>query len=260
MRGRQAIGTAEPPTEMALVGKTEGEGDVRGRVPFGQQLTCPRQAQLDEVRVWRQAERLLEGAGELEATCTADCRQIIQAYVFIGMGMQILSGADCRERKVSRCADRLGPPQMLAQPNKERIQCSLADYAQLIGGQRCYRMRNGQEQFRALRQRRGEARRAMVQRCIIEAQQCAFEPGGLQIEHGIGESALRGGIAVVDFPGFEQKDLSGRAVVDPLSAFELLHALLGEANQIAFVPVRIVSMPFEVRAQRLNAGVGILVQ
>ena len=39
---------------------------------------------------------------------------------------------------------------------------------------------------------------------------------------------------------------------------ELLHALFGEADQVAVVEVRIVGVAFEMGADRLDAGFGIL--
>ncbi|MCR8930852.1 hypothetical protein [Pseudomonas sp. S11A4] len=43
-------------------------------------------------------------------------------------------------------------------------------------------------------------------------------------------------------------------------AIELLHALLGDADQKTVVPVRVVGMPFKVRANRLDASFDILGQ
>ncbi len=60
--------------------------------------------------------------------------------------------------------------------------------------------------------------------------------------------------------GFEQKDLAGRAAVQCPAAMELLNALFGEADQVAFMKMRVVGMAFEMRTDRLDAGFGILVQ
>ncbi|MNN40739.1 hypothetical protein D3C81_1548240 [compost metagenome] len=44
------------------------------------------------------------------------------------------------------------------------------------------------------------------------------------------------------------------------AAIELLHALLGDADEEAVMPVRIVGMPLKMSTNRFNPGVGILGQ
>src|SRR5690606_41376747 len=60
-------------------------------------------------------------------------------------------------------------------------------------------------------------------------------------------------------PARREQDGRGRCahMLQP-SAVKLLHALFGHAHQEAVVPVRIIGMPPEMRADRLNTGVGIL--
>lgn len=41
---------------------------------------------------------------------------------------------------------------------------------------------------------------------------------------------------------------------------ELLYALFGDAHQVAVVPMGVIRMAFEMRAQGLDAGVGVLGQ
>ncbi|MNP20615.1 hypothetical protein D3C76_1131910 [compost metagenome] len=58
----------------------------------------------------------------------------------------------------------------------------------------------------------------------------------------------------------EQEHLARCALVPGPPAVELLDPLLGNAHQIAVMPVWIVGMAFKMRAQRLDAGVGVLGQ
>jgi len=67
-------------------------------------------------------------------------------------------------------------------------------------------------------------------------------------------------VAVVQLAGFEQKHLPRRAAVQRPATVKLLHALFGEADQVAVMEMRVVGMPFEMRTDRLDAGFGILLQ
>ncbi|MNO41766.1 hypothetical protein D3C76_319430 [compost metagenome] len=67
-------------------------------------------------------------------------------------------------------------------------------------------------------------------------------------------------MAVMDFTGLQQEYVPRRAAMAYSPAIELLHTLLGNANQEAVVPVRVVGMPDEMRADRLDAGVGVLLE
>ncbi len=60
--------------------------------------------------------------------------------------------------------------------------------------------------------------------------------------------------------GLEEEGLPRHAAEQGAAAIELLHALLCEADQVAVVPVRIVGMPLEMRADHLDAGIGILLE
>ncbi|MCY1186515.1 hypothetical protein D9M73_273940 [compost metagenome] len=64
----------------------------------------------------------------------------------------------------------------------------------------------------------------------------------------------------MDVTGLEQKHLARRALVPGPSAIELLDPLLGDAHQITVMPVRVVGVTYEMRAQGLDAGVGVLGQ
>ena len=66
--------------------------------------------------------------------------------------------------------------------------------------------------------------------------------------------------AVMDFTGFQQEYVPRRAAMAYSPAIELLHTLLGNVNQEAVVPVRVVGMSDEMRADRLDAGVGVLLE
>ncbi|MNG23869.1 hypothetical protein D3C84_1085250 [compost metagenome] len=62
----------------------------------------------------------------------------------------------------------------------------------------------------------------------------------------------------MDVPRLEQKHLARRALVFGPTTIELLDSLLGDAHQITVMPVRIVGMALKMRAQCLDAGVGVL--
>ncbi|MNL67428.1 hypothetical protein D3C87_1920150 [compost metagenome] len=64
----------------------------------------------------------------------------------------------------------------------------------------------------------------------------------------------------MDITGFEQEHLARRALMFRPPTVELLNPLLGNAHQIAVMPMRVVGVAPEMRAQRLDAGVGILGQ
>jgi hypothetical protein len=64
----------------------------------------------------------------------------------------------------------------------------------------------------------------------------------------------------VDVARLEQKYLPRRAAVAHPAAVELLHTLFGDADQEAVVPVRVVGMADEMRTDRLDAGVGVLLE
>jgi len=64
----------------------------------------------------------------------------------------------------------------------------------------------------------------------------------------------------VQLAGFEQKHLPWRAAVQRPAAVKLLNALFGEADQVAVMEVRVVGMTFEMRTDRLDTGLGILLQ
>ena len=53
--------------------------------------------------------------------------------------------------------------------------------------------------------------------------------------------------------------MARRALNTRATAIELLHALLGETDEIRVMPVRIVGMPFEMRTQRFYPSAFVLV-
>ena len=67
-------------------------------------------------------------------------------------------------------------------------------------------------------------------------------------------------MAVVDIAGLEEEGMSRHAAEQRTAAVELLHALLGETDQVAVVQVRVVGMALEMRADHLDAGIGILLE
>ena len=64
----------------------------------------------------------------------------------------------------------------------------------------------------------------------------------------------------MDIAGFEEEGLAGHATEQRAAAMKLLHTLLGKADQVAVMPVWIVGVPLEMRADHLDAGIGILLE
>jgi hypothetical protein len=66
-------------------------------------------------------------------------------------------------------------------------------------------------------------------------------------------------MAVVDIARLQHQHMARRALNTRTTTIELLHALLGETDEIRVMPVRIVGMPFEMRTQRFYSGSFVLV-
>ncbi|ANI00974.1 hypothetical protein A8L59_15200 [Pseudomonas koreensis] len=60
----------------------------------------------------------------------------------------------------------------------------------------------------------------------------------------------------MNVPGFEHEDFARGAVMPCPTAVEALHTLLGEADQVGLMPMRIVGVrvPGEMRVQGFDAG------
>lgn len=67
-------------------------------------------------------------------------------------------------------------------------------------------------------------------------------------------------MTVMDIAGFEEEGLPRHAAEQRTAAVKLLHTLLGEADQVAVVPVRVISVALEMRTDHLDAGIGILLE
>jgi len=106
----------------------------------------------------------------------------------------------------------------------------------------------------------GEARLAVGRRMLEQRVQLTLEPLRIEVEHRVGEAVFRRRVAVMELARLEQDGLARCAHMLHPSAVKLLHALFGHAHQEAVVPVRIIGMPPEMRADRLDTGVGILIK
>jgi hypothetical protein len=106
----------------------------------------------------------------------------------------------------------------------------------------------------------GETQLAMVGRLVEHRADFPGQPLRIEVQHAVGEAVGGGGFAVMNVARLEQEHLARRALVPGPATVELLHPLLGDAHQVAVVPVRIVGVPLEMRAQGLDAGVGVLGQ
>jgi len=119
---------------------------------------------------------------------------------------------------------------------------------------------NHSHQRRLAFQRLGECRLALAGRILEQRAQFALDPVRVEVEHRIGEATGCRRVAVVQLAGFEQKHLPWCAAVQRPAAVKLLNALFGEADQVAVMEVRVVGMTLEVRTDRLDTGLGILLQ
>ncbi len=81
-----------------------------------------------------------------------------------------------------------------------------------------------------------------------------------EIEHAIGKALFIHRVAVVQFFWLQHKYRAGAAAVLFTARVKLLHALLCHADQIAVVPVRIVGVAGEMRADSLDAVQGVAAQ
>ena len=122
------------------------------------------------------------------------------------------------------------------------------------------RLAGGQGQAWIAGQGAGETQ-LMMGGCFLEdTGDFPFQPLRVKVEHAVSEAVDRRGIAVVEFPRLQQEHLPRHAVMAHAPAVELLHALFGHAYQVAVVPMGVIRMAFEMRAQGLDAGVGVLGQ
>ena len=100
-----------------------------------------------------------------------------------------------------------------------------------------------------------------IARCVFEQPaQLGLQPMGLQVEGRVGEAAGSRRTAIVDLARLQQKRLTYNAAVQGPTAVELLNALLRKADEVAVMPMRIVGMAFEMRADGLDACFGIQLQ
>lgn len=119
---------------------------------------------------------------------------------------------------------------------------------------------NGHRQGVILAQGGGKTHLAVGRHVLEQRVQLSFQPMRLKVEHGIGKAFLGRRMPIVDFPWLQHKYLARRTEMANTPAIELLHPLFGYPYQKAVMPMRIVGMPLEMGANRLNPGIGILGQ
>ena len=119
---------------------------------------------------------------------------------------------------------------------------------------------DGEDQLGRLGYRHAHARYAVLGRITKQAAHFALHPERVQIQHGVGEAILGRRFAVMHLARLNQNDLARHAVVALPPAMKALHALLGKADQIGVVPMRVVGVTLKMSANRLNAGIGILLE
>ena len=243
---------------MTLIGKTEHAGHLRWRLAAREQLPRLGQAQLDQVGVGCQTESGFEGAGQAKTIDATGSRKVVEADVFIGVGMQIVP-RDLRNQWQARIEVlTLAPVEMAGEGRQQAIERSLPDDAQIAVMSRGEGLHDRRRQARIVAQGVGKAW-LTVGGCPFEQRvQFALQPVRIEIQHGVGKAILRRRMAVVDFTRLEQKHVPRRTAMTHPAAVELLDALLGHSDEKTVMPVWIVGMPTEMRTNRLDPGIDIL--
>ncbi len=174
--------------------------------------------------------------------------------------MQVVPGPLRHQRQARVLGVAPAPVQVPGQLFQQLVQGALADDAQLAMVQAVKGRAGGPGQARIAGQGTAECQLGIGRRLGEQRPQFALQPLRVEVQHAVGKAALGGGLAVVDFPRFQQEHLARRALVPGPAAVELLHPLLGDAHQVAVVPVRVIGVAGEMGPQGLDAGVGILGQ
>lgn len=151
---------------------------------------------------------------------------------------------------------------MRSQAFEQRVQRHVTDHLHVLLMQRVERKQRCASQLRVVIQYAANARQTAAVTTQVQTVQRLFQPRRLQVQHAIGETLRTRRIAVMDVARFEHEDLTWRAVMPGSAAVEALYALLGEADQVGFVPVRIVRVrvPGEMRVQGFDAGVAVVAE
>lgn len=81
-----------------------------------------------------------------------------------------------------------------------------------------------------------------------------------KIEHPVGKTAVVDGIPVMQLLRLQHKDRAWSALMLFAPRMKLLYTLLGHANQITVVPVRIIGVSGKMGAQCLDTADGVTAQ
>lgn len=257
--GRHAVGPYEPAPQMTLVGETKPGGDFHGLHPRSKHLATSDEAQLDQPGVGRQSVGRLERAGQSKTVGAAGFGQGVQVDVLFVVSHQVIARLSGNHWRAGYGGGLRSAIHVNRQPFQQHIQGRVAHDAHVLFMQRIEREQRGPSQLGIVVEHAADARQpsgATGQRQAIKG---PFEPRRLQVQHAVGEPVGAWRVTVVDVARFKHEDLAGRTVVPHPTAVETLHALLGESDQVGFVPVRIIGMrvPREMRVQGFDAGVPV---
>ncbi|MCY1527525.1 hypothetical protein D9M68_625930 [compost metagenome] len=208
----------------------------------------------------RKAKRRLEGTRQAKAIDPGCQRQIIQPDVLVQVRVQVVPRHQSHGRQTRVADDLRSPQQMSRKLAEQRIQRGLPHNPQLRRVQGLIGIGDQRDKRRLATQGAGKTGQALVRRILMQRPQLTLDPLWLQIEHRVSEAASSRRVTVMKLARLQQECLAGSAVVQDLAAMKLLHALLGKADQIAVMPMRVIGMPLEMGANGLDARFKVLVQ
>ncbi len=191
-----------------------------------------------------------ERPGQLEAIgSTRRPGQCIRAEVSRQLVMQALAGPARHPIVAPGRRTPRDPTEMPAQPVQHPVQRGVADQVFAGPGQGGAGHADRHPEGRVVVKRGREARRATG--CVGQA---GSQPALRQIEHAVGEAARRPGLPVMGLPGLDQDDPAGRAALASAAAEEVLHTVVGDADQPIVMAMQVVGMRGEAGLDRLHAG------
>nr|VVM96027.1 hypothetical protein PS652_03038 [Pseudomonas fluorescens] len=206
----------------------------------------------------RQAKGALERPVEAKAINLAGLGQLDQANVLGEVRVQVLASDPRHLGQAWVGVDAFAPQGMAGHAAEQLVHCCLPEHFQITAMHRLEGPGNGPGQLRVGAQGVGKTGLATRWRVLEQCLQLALQPLRIEVEHRISEAVLGRCMTVVDFPRFQHEHLARGAEVLQLAAMKLLHALFGDTDQVTVVPVRVIGVALEMRAHRLDTGVGVL--
>ena len=233
---------------MALVSEAAGCRYVCRPLPTGEQMPGTRQADLNEVGVRRGSVGRTKGAGELETVRGADRPgQRVSAEVPGGVVVQPLA-RPASHPPVASCRDAVfRAAEMRAQQGEDVVQGRVALKAPCPANQGA----TGDADH--------AAERWIVEQIVSKTRLTAGrvsqprpQPWARQVEHPVREAIWTARLPIMGLLGLDQDDPARRAASTLAAAEEVLHAVIGGADQPVVVTVQVVSVRGEAGANRFH--------